>query len=104
MLFDPFANKVRFEAFTVNSSEPCPKCGCTGVLIAPTNNTHAASSHCSKCGRFYRWLGKTELALLARQHHVTLPPVQRADAEGTTKYGTGNTNPTGNQHTETGQG
>ena len=67
MQFDPYANKVQFEAFTLDSA-PCAKCICTKALIAPTNNTHAASARCSKCGKFYRWLGKRELESLAIQY------------------------------------
>jgi hypothetical protein len=78
MNFDPFLNKVQFEPFIVPSSTPCSRCGSKQILIAPTNNTHAASARCPgidlgsdsglACKKFYRWLGKTELQALLAQH------------------------------------
>jgi hypothetical protein len=70
MPFDPFANKIQFQPFIVESSSPCPRCACAQVLIAPTNNTHAASARCPApgCNRFFRWIGKRELQSLAIQH------------------------------------
>jgi hypothetical protein len=66
-MFNPFQNKIIFESFTLDS-QPCPKCSCKQVLIAPTTNTHAASSRCAGCGKFFRWLGKGELHTHATQH------------------------------------
>jgi hypothetical protein len=99
MQFNPFANKVQFQPFTLDSA-PCPKCGCTKVLIAPTSNTHAASARClgpglgsglgSGCGRFFRWIGKRELDFL---HQNSKNPPQQADTEGTAQQSVGTTNP-----------
>ena len=102
MQFDPFANKLNFESFTLTSA-PCPKCACTQVLIAPTQNTHAASARCPKCGKFYRWLGKRELESLAMQHRNANRQSQQAVAEGTARQSAGTTNPASldNEHSET---
>jgi len=70
MTFDPFQNKIPFEPFTMDS-QPCPKCNCKQVLIAPTANTHAASSRCDGCGKFFRWLGKRELNTLFTSSNTT---------------------------------
>jgi hypothetical protein len=64
-MFDPFVNKLVFKSFILDCPA-CPKCGSTKALIAPTQNTHAASSRCSNCDKFYRWLGKHELRRLLR--------------------------------------
>jgi len=105
MQFDPFANKAHFQAFTVESSTPCPKCGCTRVLIAPTNNTHAASARCPGsvagsvagsapgCGRFFRWLGKKELESLALQHRNPADEHREAVSAGTAQQSAGTTTP-----------
>jgi hypothetical protein len=94
MVFNPFANKLQFQPFTLESS-PCPKCGCDKVLIAPTINTHAASSRCHnpKCKRFFRWLGKWELQDLVAQHHASKLPVQQPVAEGNIQQAEGTTTP-----------
>lgn len=76
-MFNPFSNKLPFEAFTVDSSG-CPKCACTKVLIAPTANTHAASARCANCDKFFRWLGKRELQSLIFQHTCSQDPPKPA--------------------------
>ena len=83
MVFTTF-RKVQFNAYTIES-EPCPRCGACSVLIAPTQNTHAASARCSSCGKFYRWLGKRELeSLLVLQPHASKKPAKQS-AEGNVK-------------------
>jgi len=41
----------------------CPACGTTGVPTwAPGTGPHLAKAVCGACGRFFRWLGRAELA------------------------------------------
>ena len=102
-MFNPFANKIQFESFVVDSSKPCA-CGCSQVLISPTNNTHAASARCPGsrmglgadlglgCGKFHRWLGKQELKdLLAAQHQHAQKVHEQPVAEGSPQQAMGTT-------------
>lgn len=40
--------------------EPCPDCGSTGTheIMCAESSPHYASSHCSTCSRWLRWLPK----------------------------------------------
>lgn len=90
MLFDPYAGKLPFEPFTVVASVPCPKCGCNQALIAPTNNTHAASSRCANhpdCKKFHRWLGKSELKDLIYQEQRLKEQADKPDAKDARRAG-----------------
>lgn len=105
VLFNAFQNKVQFQAFTVESASPCPKCGSTKVLIAPTQNTHAASARCQSCGKFYRWLGRKELESLGLQHALKRLPRQ-VIADGNAHQRPDNTKPVSldSEHTNLAQG
>lgn len=71
-MFNPYLNKISFDAFTMDAP-PCPKCNTTTVVIIPTTNTHAASSRCPNCGKFFRWLGKNELSHYIKQELIVTP-------------------------------
>ena len=44
--------------------QPCPSCGCTEKQIGPGVWRHAASLNCKACGRYVKWLKKSELPAL----------------------------------------
>ena len=44
--------------------QPCPSCGCTEKQIGPGVNMHAACLCCKACGRYVKWLKKSELPAL----------------------------------------
>ena len=44
--------------------QPCPSCGCKDRLIGPGVNMHAASLTCMDCGRYLKWIKKTDLPVL----------------------------------------
>lgn len=44
--------------------EPCPACGCTAKQIGPGTAPHAGRLSCKDCGRFIKWIKRSELPVL----------------------------------------
>jgi len=42
-------------------SDACPRCGSEHRLWVRGNGPHAAREECAKCGRFFRWVSKSEV-------------------------------------------
>ena len=44
--------------------EPCPSCGCTDKQIGPGAGPHAVRLSCMDCGRFIKWVKRSDLPVL----------------------------------------
>ena len=44
--------------------QPCPSCGCPEKQIGPVVGPHAARLNCKSCGRYFKWIKKSQLPVL----------------------------------------